>query len=513
MWERVERPLKAALYSADDSRDQVKQSLSSYALTFIILVLLSFIMLWLGDKLNASGMVVTRFMASVQTPVTSQFKYPEEARDQITVVMYDDEFLRTNNSAWPISYQDHADWLIRLAGDPHARPKAVFLDITFGQNRKDPTTPALKKAFCTLQNEFKVPVFLAALPAPETGQLQVRPGLGGDHAAGESSCFTLVGVDYIPDPLDGIAWSYELSRHLTDTGWESGPPKDPLKQPFYRSAAMSIAQDVAHIDLGEETKPMSLIWGHISAEQSDRPDSLKSCQPGEKDWTKVIPGVLRQVWEGPSKPICPYHRTLSMAQVGEMSEQELKPYLAGRYVMVGANVQGFNDFALSPIHQLLPGIHMHAMALDNFLTYKGSYKLSENWDFPPSTTLLAPGFISITAVFIVHIGWGWARRRLDLSMSPEGTACKQPFQPYHSVWKNVLQNMLRGLAWTLRIIVQSAVAIILITSLQSVFRIGMLPVVELIGMTIVAEGMSYMVRLRKFFYGEAEYERELFNRD
>jgi len=59
-------------------------------------------------------------------------------------------------------------------------------------------------------------VCLAALPDAGTGKLAAREGIG--------SCFTLVGVDYTPDPLDGYAWTYPLTTHLEEAGWTSGPP-------------------------------------------------------------------------------------------------------------------------------------------------------------------------------------------------------------------------------------------------------------------------------------------------
>lgn len=465
---------------------------------FIMLVLVSFTMLWLGDKLNASGMVVTRFMARIQTPLTSQM-YPDAARDQITVVMYDQEFLRGSRSAWPISYQDHADWLLRLAGDPNARPRAIFLDITFGQGRDDPTLPALRDALCKLQHEFKVPVFLAALPAPADGKLAIREGLAADPAKGERACFTLVGVDYVPDALDGLAWSYQLSRHRTDNGWQPGPAGDPSQQPSYRSAAMAMAEDVARIDLGLETEPMSLVWGHNSTPQADRPNSLQNCRPGVPDWRKLIPGVVRQLWEeGPRQPLCPYHRTLSMAQLGELSEQQLAPYLAGRYVMVGANVPGYNDFADSPVHRLVPGVHLHAMALDNFLTYRGEYKLNAEWSMPPPA-LLAPGLLTISAVLVVHLAWSRLAQKFSRRGGVPGWLARTvPCVPA----RTMLTHLFNGLAWLARLTLQTIVAVTLIALLQHYFRIGMLPVVELVGMTLLAEDLSYMRKLRLFIFGK-----------
>lgn len=471
-----------------------------------ILIIVSFTMLWLGDKINASGMVLTRFMARAQAPLTAQFNYPAQARDQITVVMYDQEFLKTSGSAWPISYQDHADALLRLVADPGAQPKAIMLDITFGQERNDPTVAALQDALCSIQNDYKVPVFLAALPSPEDGRLKVRSGLNAELPGKAQTCFTLVGVDYVPDALDGLAWSYQMSRHLTDSGWQPGVAPDAGRQPAYRSAAMAIAQDAARLDLGPETVPMALVWGHNSPTQTDKPESLLHCRPGQSHLKNLVPGVLRQIWEASSQlPLCPYHRTLSMAQLGVLSEAELAPSLAGKYVFVGAQVPGYNDFANSPVHGLTPGIYMHAMALDNLLTYQDRYKLSAEWTMPPSWDLLKPGLLGIVVVFFVHLvahalkglsvcsklhlpGWG-STPELCPSCHPESLSAGQ----------QVRRFLIDAAFWLAQITLQTIVAMVLIGWLQAYFRIGMLPVVELVGMTLVTEGLQFVEKIQAFF--------------
>lgn len=508
--EHILQVSKKALYVTSGNLEKnvgpIRAMLLPWLLAWLILIFVSFGMLWLGDKINGSGMALTRFMARVQAPLTAQFAYTDIARDQITVLMYDQEFLKSSGSAWPISYQDHGDALMRLTQDPNARPKAIFLDIAFNQERSDPTIDALRHALCTIQNDYKVPVFLAALPS-EKGPLAVRPGLSPGPSSGETNCFTLVGVDYIPDHLDGVAWTYQLSRHLTDTGWHSGPSTNAQPEPTYRSAAMAIAQDVGRIDLGEETVPMAMLWGHNSAPQTDRPESLSHCRPGRPDTGQLVPFVLRQLWEESSEqPLCPYHRTLSMGQLSNFSESELAPHIGGRYVIIGANVPGYNDFADSPVHRLTPGVYMHAMALDNLLTYKGDYKLSAEWTLPPSKALLLPGLLAISSVFLVHLIWAlFARQSFDFIIKSNKRAAavvSHLDDPKSSTPRQrVSQMSINGLLWLLRISIQTVAAVFLIAILQAWFRIGMLPVVELVSMTLIAEGLGYMGKIRWIFFG------------
>ena len=516
--EKIKASFSAAVRFSDPDEREKPQSPGTLLCALAILMVVSIGMLWLGDKLSAKDMVVTRFMAKSQATLTGQIHDTSLARDQITVVMYDQQFLSQTGSAWPISYQDHADWLLRLTSDPKTRPKAVMLDITFGQDRADATLPAFRQALCKVQNEFKVPLFLAALPSSDTGKLTVRSGLGPTPGSGEPACFTLVGVDYLPDALDGLAWDYQLTRHLANGTWKAGPaePEQQALQPTYRSAAMAMAEDVAHIELGEEDAPLALVWGLKSAPQADRPDSLSRCKPGAYSAWRYVPGLIRQFVADPPSPICPYHRTLSMAQLNELPEPALASYLTGRYVLVGANVPAYNDFANSPIHGLIPGVHLHAMALDNLLTYQGAYKQSTGWEPPQPAGLLVAASLAVLAVFITHVLWWrltawlrecgpeWCKRRLARPKPADKRRDAKEQGRWTAIAQRGLQAGLKAVGWLTRITLQTIAAMTLITLLQSIFRIGMLPVVELVTMTLVAEGIDFMAKLRWLLDGDTE---------
>jgi len=474
-------------------------------LGFVLLAAVSFGMLWLGDRINAQGMAVTRFMARAQAPVSAQLAYPSQARDAITVVLYDQPFLKSLGTAWPISYQEHADWLGRLVDLPGARPKALMLDITFGQERPDASWSALREQLCTIARGRGIPVFLAALPDAATGQLAIRPELM-DASRGPERCYTLVGVDYVPDPLDAIAWSYQLQRHFDGNAWIEGPSPDPQAHPAYRSAALAMAEDVAGIARDAHPQPMALVWGHNSAPAvSPQP---RHCVPGERRWSSLVPGMLRQLWEDePAGPLCPYHRTLTFSDVSELDEAVLAQQIAGKYLLVGAQVAGHNDFAQSPVHGRLPGVHMHAMALDNFLTYGNDYKQSAEWSLPPPRGLLLPGLSAIAAVFLVHLGWNLARVRLRRRWQG-ASRWQQRWSALHAAlqtpstlrWR-LAWCALAALGWLGAITLKAIAAMALISVLQHFSRIGMLPVVELVGMTLVAEGLGYLAHLRWLLLG------------
>lgn len=496
--------LADALRLSDKTRRPLRYPVATFAWALAILVLVSFGMLYLGDKLNAKGMVLTRFMGAGQAAVTAQIGYPVGARDQVMVLLYDEQFLRAYESAWPISYQEHADWLLRLVGQPGARPKAIFLDITFSQERDDPSLPTLKKALCTLRDTFHIPVFLAALPDAATGKLTAREGLG--------SCFTLVGADYTPDPLDGYAWTYPMTRHLEKTGWVSGPGVAP-DQPAYRSAAMAMALDAGRITLGEESVPMALVWGQDAMPGAPLAARDRGCVPGRSMIRNLTPGLFFQFAE-PPPPLCPYHRTLSMEQVGAMPEAQLAAMLKGRYVMVGANIPGHNDFARSPVHGLVPGVHYHAMALDNLLSFGPRYKLNLEWNPEGMAILFWPGLLTVLAVLAMRWLWSWVFASLRMEMRRRAGARRWASTDWLRNWTDEATRrgrtglaLIGTLAWAGRLTLQFVSAALFIALLQKVFRAGMLPVVELIGMTLFAEAVDYLERLRWYVFGKEAAER------
>lgn len=458
------------------------------AWSFTVLAALSSVLLCVGDSINAPGVAVTRFLAREQAPLVGQ-RYPTGGRDRITVVAYDQAFLERSGSGWPISYGTHAQWLLRLADDPATRPRAVMLDINLVQKRNDPTLPQLQQALCTLSIKHRVPVYLAGMHSAVDGLLHTRPGLE-EHDGQGRRCFTLVGVNHWADPLDGQAWTYPVSTYLAKDGWDNGPA--PEGQVSYRSASIVMAQEVEGLDLGPEVAPMALVWGTQSAASTTRSDRLYDCDPQPSVWLGLLPALVRPQTAGAAqKPPCPPQATLAMSSVMEMEPQELAPLIKDKYVFVGAFFDGSNDFVSSPVHGLLPGVYLHAMALDNLLVFKGNYKLATDWSKPGAEMLLA-GLLGIAAVFAVRAGWAlvaghvidwWSR-----FCKPRGAVA----------WRIAAAASARITAWLLLLLLQAAVAMLLIAALQQAFRIGMLPVTELVTMTLLAEGLGLMSKLAEF---------------
>ena len=275
--------------------------------------------------------------------------------------------------------------------------------------------------------------------------------------------------------LNRILWHYPLSTHLGPDGWRAGTGGGESDARF-RSAALAIAQDVANLDLGEETDQLALVWGYASPEQSGLSTLNAYCKPGKANWRMWVPGFLWQPFESaPQQPVCPYHTAFSMAQIGEFSEDDMKKHLDGRFLIVGAFVPGYNDLVDSPIHGLIPGPYLHAMALDNLLTYQGQYKLSTDWN-NPSSGLIASGLAAIFAVFLVHILLAKGRALFDQTRWLPGFL---KHDPPPGEQRPILNAIARLVTWVAKLMLVTIGAVLVIAWLQKWFRIGMLPVVEL----------------------------------
>lgn len=482
---------------SDKSSISWSRKAASFAISFAILCVASFALLWLGDKINEPGMAVTRILARLQAPPVAVF-YPEKVREEITLVLYDQQFLDNQGLAWPIRYADHADWLLRLV-NAETKPKAIFVDILFNQNRNDNSLTSLKAALCSITHDHGVPVFLAALPSTRAKGLTLRSNLKPESGDPRGPCFTMVGIGYEADPVDRIVWHYPLSTHLSPVGWKAGTGSDE-SVPKFRSAALALAQDVARLNLGKETDPLALVWGYRPASRSDWSQTSASCHPGKVSWLLFLPGFLRTLFESePPDAVCPYHTAVSMAQIGGFSDDEIKTYLDDRFLIVGASVPGYNDLVDSPIHGLVPGGYLHAMALDNLLTYQGQYKLATDWN-NPSIDLILSGLAAVFTVFLLHIALAEARAFVERTGWLPGFLGRDPLPgEQYPLSRSVV--FLFG--WVAKLTLVTIGTVLIIACLQTWFRIGMLPVVELATMTIAAEALDHLERIKAFIASNA----------
>ena len=114
--------------------------------------------------------------------------------------------------------------------------------------------------------------------------------------------------------------------------------------------------------------PQALIWATRAAPTNveimvarNPSGALKPVCRGVWNWWEVIPGtgLLMTVANQPNLPLCPYNQVVPVrAFKGQgFAPQELDEAIAGRVVMIGADLKAVGDNAFSPLHGRLPGVH------------------------------------------------------------------------------------------------------------------------------------------------------------
>ncbi|MFI4933983.1 MAG: hypothetical protein ACHP7N_05160 [Caulobacterales bacterium] len=180
-----------------------------------------------------------------------------------------------------------------------------------------------------------------------------------------------------------------------------------------RATAALAGKVFAPTDLGAVfPAPLDVVWG-------SRPDpgylamtqavtgAPAPCRGTGGDWL----GRLAEQLEGLSGPgagarqECPYALTLGydrlVAGLG-LQSSDLQRLLAGKMVMVGGQFRASNDWVESPVHGQAPGVHYHAMALDNLIEDGADYRRNASMmldsDLLKSLLIAALAFFGVLGV-------------------------------------------------------------------------------------------------------------------
>jgi hypothetical protein len=166
----------------------------------------------------------------------------------------------------------------------------------------------------------------------------------------------------------------------------------------------------------ESIHPMQILWGlepakyNCQAFEAICNDLFIRARPIQLLWEAVIPEQYRV-----TDPLrVHYHAEISARRFfGENNRSELGPLLTGKVVMYSSNVSAAKDVFPAPIHGEVPGVLLHAMALDNFLTFGKRYvRQAQVGLFHRDITELLPSIVMLLASLSVII---WRRQLLTCS--------------------------------------------------------------------------------------------------
>lgn len=459
----------------------------------------------------------TRRVARLYAPVAGEV-YGNGSRDAITVALIDDVTLELAGKTWPPAYGYYARVLRNIA---LYKPKAIFFDIALREFRQDDKSiSALANTVCSLK-AAGIPVYLASQPDDE-GQLTTIPPM----QALQNKCLTLVGVTYKADDLDHEVWEYPLEPLVGD-------------KPV-RSAAAAMYADLSGKPLPNPATRMALTWGlhpapdgltwrsSSTAAENESPGQATNDSYCRNDFGLMElapPGIKEAKFADAEKPVCVFHHTVYVHQLGadEATDARITPELRGKIVLVGTDRKFGGDFINSPIHDRIPGVYLHAMALDNLLTYGADYKrvtsLAANWN-RDNLKLLLLTVISLSAVALIRYVKNDVRRKrahhrkesaeqqaapshADTPATRPDTGHRSPPVDEDFTWRRFLSWAARKTAEAMRwatgslfnLLLSALLVIGVLVVGQHILNVGFLTVVDVAGFALAAEWFDWNEKL------------------
>jgi CHASE2 domain-containing sensor protein len=286
--------------------------------------------------------------------------YPATNQDEIKVVMIDERDLPLKpggSREWPLEYNEYAALIEKVL---EQKPRGVFIDLLFDTSQKRDITP-LRELIDRIPKDGPPVVFATYASNPERillpGSLtyegggamkgvvelvtnrnhyQTATGLA-DHGASAAT------VLYNSTNPSGKRIATDEASQFLVTWGNTLPARD--------AADPACANIVDTFDSRLEAFASTLARGVSGSFPGWT--GLK----GERSWERMQP--------------CPYHQEIPARDLMQMSNTQSGSQLEGKYVLIGAAVSGSGDTINSPVHGQLPGVYLHAVALDNLLTFGG----------------------------------------------------------------------------------------------------------------------------------------------
>ncbi|MCH8997916.1 MAG: CHASE2 domain-containing protein [Proteobacteria bacterium] len=329
---------------------------------------------------------------------------PPRITPRIAVIIINDETLQTREPkvAWPPPFSLHAEIIGKIL---IYNPKALFIDFGFFDERKDAgldelvkalkwrlSEPAGTKTACVPffrkpagcypddgKVDRKVPVFLAGAPRPfdrgeEPYKLEIIPALKAEVTGTVSTRYsTEHELPYNSYPLydcftrEPSAALAIYAAFLDDwTTW--GLDRTPCRDQAQRTAR----------DWAGGSNGMSIYWASWGDANHSR-GSYRCRTLPETRFGRVAQVVwiwVRDLFQDDKAwreqfQACPPHLSYAAHDFLVDESAELAEFMQDRYVFYGGNFAMADDLITPPTHEPVPGVFLHAMALDNLIQRGG----------------------------------------------------------------------------------------------------------------------------------------------
>lgn len=397
--------------------------------------LMFLIMMW-----NPLGLVgaAERFSRDAFLKLASPF-YPTWAQDRIAVVLITDDDLPispgdSKREVWPIGFDDHECLLRKVLS---AAPRSVFIDFVFGHTHGEDHEGEHYREFLS---------GYAKGESPPEGFCKIAVGRTGIP-------IVLGDMPKVMDLKGGTDISIPhmrekgLSPDFADTGvptaairWAGFQDLYPFSVPLAGANRMpTAAARLAEIELQsgsgswlsraiEDGAAMRVMWGTTPPETLSGKGGCRFDPDGRWDrlwmafrifWHGFFSvGASHHLWKAPQS--CLFHEFITARQVMAADEEELRARLSCRHVLIGSSLSAAPDFAETPTTAAIPGVFLHAMALDNLLSLKSKYLRDPPGILANSVELF---FLLLATIFGQRIHIKWEAIQIDSTLKIRSVLC------------------------------------------------------------------------------------------
>jgi hypothetical protein len=395
---------------------------------FVIAFGIAFGLYW-WDPVGAgtyTKQATTALISTILSPTVD-----DTARDEISIVLFDDKFVQEND--WPVEFSVHAKALKKIAT---FNPAAIYVDLLLIETAQRKDWLTLRLTLTDLERRG-IPVFLAAAQTRRNPVHQGFLQIPSSHKDG-GPVSNLVGTGYNP----ATAWlSYDLAPQFTNSSISPalalfqaycskvGHVKDPNR-------ACDSKELQAPVRLLKDLYPLALVWGLTPSEANKGAfkcnENLQPPNPSRfLDSNSAAIHVARQLWnlifldKREREETCPRYPTILyenlMSDFGtpnlptvngvavnvgnrivDPTPSPLKSYFENKIVIYGSDIEGSSVFVDPPTHQLLPTPYMHATALEGLLRDGDDYLRLESGIFGLSFPLTGSELLAIALLTYLY---------------------------------------------------------------------------------------------------------------
>ncbi|WP_137167368.1 CHASE2 domain-containing protein [Salinimonas lutimaris] len=289
---------------------------------------------------EASADALNRFGAASygQQPASTG----HSGHNEIVVVLIDDSYLTEQNQYWPLSYTEQSKIFRQIL---RHEPAALFVDFLYTHDRTQVGEKLSRLTNVVQRYAAKTPIFI---PQPTTTAFdddalfnKARPVTV--QWAGYGDFYPLT-ANNLPTPASALFDVFCQQNH--DCTLTSADAPTPL-----------------YLQWGGQIHPDQHMV-HNTTNCSVLPDSLQY-------YTRVLMAEVFWKVNDSLRQNCAYTLTLPVSSlfVSNVDDrQTIHSLLKNKIVMLGAFIQGARDTVTTPVHGKVPGVYLHAMALDNLIT-------------------------------------------------------------------------------------------------------------------------------------------------